>query len=134
MNGVIFLQKTDVLKGVMYFSTAESPQLFPIPVEKVKELIALNKKGEKMELHLDGEDIDSEFKSAVGEDSLTRFDRTQKNRKNKKGGGAPKNPGSGNNNNNSSNNNRNPENSKNKQNNRRRNNNKRNNNANKNNA
>jgi cell fate regulator YaaT (PSP1 superfamily) len=123
MNGVIFLQKTDVLKGVMYFSTGESPQIFPIPVEKVKELIAINKRGEKMELNLNGEDIDSEFKSAVGEDSLTRFDRNKKKRrpKNQQRGFAPKNPVAGNNNNNNNNsadNNKTPGNGQNVQNNR----------------
>jgi cell fate regulator YaaT (PSP1 superfamily) len=131
LNGTVFLQKTDVLKGVMYFSTAESPQLFPIPVEKVKELILLNKRGEKIELHLDGEDIDSEFKSAVGEDSLTRFDRSKRKRKSKKSS-APKNPVPVNNPN-PNNNNKTQGNGQNKQNSRRRNNKNRN-DANKNNA
>jgi cell fate regulator YaaT (PSP1 superfamily) len=85
VNGTIFLQKTDVLKGVMYFSTGESPQLFPVTIERVKEIMELNKKGEKMDLHIDDDEIDSEFKSAVGEDSLTRFDRNKKKAKNKKG-------------------------------------------------
>ncbi|MDR3245848.1 MAG: hypothetical protein LBT50_05385 [Prevotellaceae bacterium] len=91
INGTIFLQKTDVLKGVMYFATSENPQLFPIPIERVKEIIAMNKKGEKMDLHVDSDEIDSEFKSAVGEDSLTRFDRSKKKRKPKKGPSPQKN-------------------------------------------
>jgi hypothetical protein len=81
----IFLQKTDVLKGIMYFSTAGNPQMFSIPVEKVKEMIASNRKGEKLEMHVDNNgEVHSEFKSAVGEDSLTRFDKNRKKRKKKK--------------------------------------------------
>jgi cell fate regulator YaaT (PSP1 superfamily) len=85
VNGTIFLQKTDVLKRVMYFSASGSSQIFPIPVEKVKDMIDSNKKGERLELYVDSEDgNNSEFKSAVGEDSLTRFDKSRKKRKNKK--------------------------------------------------
>jgi cell fate regulator YaaT (PSP1 superfamily) len=84
-TGPIFLQKTDVLKGVMYFSTAGNTQIFPVPVEKVREMINSANNGERLELYVnnDGE-IDSEFKSAVGEDSLTRFDKNRKRRKKKK--------------------------------------------------
>jgi TusA-related sulfurtransferase len=69
----------------MYFSTAGNTQMFPIPVEKVREMIDSVNKGEKLELHInnDGE-IDPEFKSAVGEDSLTRFDKSKRKRKKKK--------------------------------------------------
>jgi cell fate regulator YaaT (PSP1 superfamily) len=84
VTGTIFLQKTDVLKGIMYFSTAGNSQIFPIPVEKVKEMIDSNKKGEKLELYVDNNgEIGTEFKSAVGEDSLTRFDTSRKKRKKK---------------------------------------------------
>ncbi|MDR0725017.1 MAG: hypothetical protein LBF59_03280 [Prevotellaceae bacterium] len=85
VNGPIFLQKTDVLRGVMYFSTAGNMQMFPIPVEKVREMINSVNKGEKLEVRInnDGE-LDSEFKSAVGEDSLTRFDKSKRKRKKKK--------------------------------------------------
>jgi cell fate regulator YaaT (PSP1 superfamily) len=112
--GPISLQKTDVLKGVMYFSAAGNSQIFPIPVEKVREMIDSVNKGEKLELHInnDGE-IDSEFKSAVGEDSLTRFDKSRKKRKKKKSpppntpntpaGGRPQGNGNGNRSNNRNN-------------------------------
>jgi cell fate regulator YaaT (PSP1 superfamily) len=83
-NGTIYLQKTDVLKGIMYFSVGGSSQIFPIPVEKVKAMIDSNNKGEKLDLYIGSEDNDSEFKSAVGEDSLTRFDKNKKRKKRKK--------------------------------------------------
>ncbi|MDR1897787.1 MAG: hypothetical protein LBR10_13460 [Prevotellaceae bacterium] len=84
-TGTMSLQKTDVLKGVMYFSFPESSQLLPISIEKVKEIISLNKKGEKIELMADDDVINlSEFKSAVGEDSLTRFDKEKGKKRRKK--------------------------------------------------
>jgi cell fate regulator YaaT (PSP1 superfamily) len=83
-TGTIVLQKTDVLKGIMYFSNAGSSQLLPVPVEKVKEMIDSNSKGEKLDWHIGSDEIDSEFKSAVGEDSLTRFDTGKKKQKSRK--------------------------------------------------
>jgi cell fate regulator YaaT (PSP1 superfamily) len=84
-TGPIFLQKTDVLKGIMYFAAPGSAQMIPINVEDVKKMLEQNNKGEKFELPVDNNgEIDSEFKSAVGEDSLTRFDKNRKKRKKKK--------------------------------------------------
>jgi cell fate regulator YaaT (PSP1 superfamily) len=84
-TGTIILQKTDVLKGIMYFSTVGNTQMFPIPVAKVREMLESASKGEKLELQVDiNDEINSEFKSAVGEDSLTRFDKSKKKRKKKK--------------------------------------------------
>ncbi|MDR0561023.1 MAG: hypothetical protein LBG92_12740 [Prevotellaceae bacterium] len=83
-SGTIVLQKTDVLKGVMYFSSGDDPKIFPVPVERVREMIALNKKGETTELLIDSNETDSEFISAVGEDSLTRFDTSRSKKKKKK--------------------------------------------------
>jgi cell fate regulator YaaT (PSP1 superfamily) len=85
VTGTIFLQKTDVLKGVMYFATSSSAPLFPISIEEVKKMLEQNNNGEKFTLHIDNnDDVNSEFKSAVGEDSLTRFDKSKKKRKKKK--------------------------------------------------
>jgi cell fate regulator YaaT (PSP1 superfamily) len=83
-NGTVFLQKTDVLKGVMYFSVEGSSQLFPVPVEKVRDMIESNDKGEKLDFYINIDETDSGFKSAVGEDSLTRFDKNKKKRGRKK--------------------------------------------------
>jgi cell fate regulator YaaT (PSP1 superfamily) len=98
-TGPIFLQKTDVLKGVMYFSAVGNTQIFPIAVEKVRAMLDSVNKGERFELRVnnDGE-IDSEFKSAVGEDSLTRFDKSRRRRKKKKSS-APNDKSQGNGNN-----------------------------------
>ncbi|MDR2466432.1 MAG: hypothetical protein LBD35_03475 [Prevotellaceae bacterium] len=89
-TGTIYLQKTDVLKGVMYFSSGDDPKIFPVTVERVREMISSNSAGRKPEMYVTAADDEqlSEFKSAVGEDSLTRFDpsrnRKRKNNNNRK--------------------------------------------------
>ncbi len=43
-------QKNDVFKGIMWYSyTTDKGNIMAIPVDKVKEIIALNKKGQKPE-------------------------------------------------------------------------------------
>ena len=43
-------QKNDVFKGIMWYSyTEDKANIMAIPVDKVKEIIALNKKGQKPE-------------------------------------------------------------------------------------
>ncbi len=42
-KGKAFLQKTDILKGIMYFAYPESSVLYALPVEQVKKFVAMNK-------------------------------------------------------------------------------------------
>ena len=85
--GPMYLQKTDALKAVMWFASEPSSSLkmIAVPVGKVREIQELNRRGEKPELLAieDDELTQSEFRSAVGEDSLTRFDATNKKKKHK---------------------------------------------------
>lgn len=46
-TGLAIGRKTDILKKLMWFSYAESPVWVPLDVDKVKELIELNKQGQK---------------------------------------------------------------------------------------
>jgi cell fate regulator YaaT (PSP1 superfamily) len=48
-NGIAYHHKTDILKRIMYYSFEQnSPEnLIPVPVDRVKEIILLNKKGIK---------------------------------------------------------------------------------------
>ena len=47
-NGDAIHQKNDVFKGIMWYSyTTDKGNIMAIPVDKVKEIIALNKKGQK---------------------------------------------------------------------------------------
>ena len=41
-------QKNDVFKGIMWYSyTTDKSNIMAIPVDKVKDIIAMNKKGQK---------------------------------------------------------------------------------------
>jgi cell fate regulator YaaT (PSP1 superfamily) len=85
-DGQLFLQKTDVLKGIMYFTpdAAGNGELTGIPVAKVKEFIALNKQGTKIPAATKKEPKQEQpttFKDTVGEESITRFDKKKKSRR-----------------------------------------------------
>ena len=85
--------KTDIFRGIMWytFDPVNMVNFTPVPVERVKEIIALNKKGKKVDVLIDTSNVSMEnsldFKNEVGQDSLTRFDN-QKNKRKK--GKAPK--------------------------------------------
>jgi hypothetical protein len=54
-----------------------------VPVARVKQIIELNRKGEKAEFLVENNHIPSsmpDFISSAGEDSITRFDRSKKRR------------------------------------------------------
>ncbi|MDR1406090.1 MAG: hypothetical protein LBI89_02670 [Prevotellaceae bacterium] len=85
IDGQLFLQKTDVLKGVMHFTPDASGngEQMVIPVAHVKEYIALNKQGTKISLSAKNTAKQEQpviFKGAVGEESITRFDKKKKSR------------------------------------------------------
>jgi len=96
-RGITFHQKTDIFKRIMYYSYADDPGNFiPVPVERVKHIIELNKAGEKPEALLNIKDQVivaklPDYENVVGQDSLTRFDQSKrsKNKKKKKRPGNP---------------------------------------------
>ena len=79
--------KTDVFRGVMTYSVQSngSSSLVVVSVERVKEIIAMNKRGKKPQsiVNLESQNAAPEktldYMNVVGEDSLDRFDK--KNRK-----------------------------------------------------
>ena len=88
LEGTAYWQKTDVLKALMWFSfDPHAPvNLTAVPVERVKEIIELNRQGKKPDNLLDEDSISSvaattDFISSAGEDSITRFDRNIKKHK-----------------------------------------------------
>ncbi|HAW21376.1 MAG TPA: hypothetical protein DCX14_14435 [Flavobacteriales bacterium] len=96
-KGVAFHQKSDIFKGMMWFSYASAPNEFiPMKVDRVKEVIALNEKGKEVEdlkgfSFIEEIDIEPSFENVFGQDDLTRFDRKggdkrKKKRKPKPGG------------------------------------------------
>ena len=85
-DGQLFLFKTDVLRRTMIFSSdlELAANLVEIPVEKVKEMIALNRRSIKIdrltENFAKAPETTTEYKNAVGEDSITRFDKRKKSK------------------------------------------------------
>ncbi|MDP5169512.1 MAG: hypothetical protein NWR72_04655 [Bacteroidia bacterium] len=53
-KGRAFVQKTDIFKGTMWFSFQGETTWYPLHIDAVKEIISLNKKGEKPEVFTDG--------------------------------------------------------------------------------
>ncbi|MBR4814287.1 MAG: hypothetical protein IKZ67_02375, partial [Paludibacteraceae bacterium] len=84
--------KTDVFGRIMQYSSAPNmaSNVVSIPIERVKEIMALNKQGIKVDSLLeeteDGKPID--YENVVGQDSLTRFDKKKKKKKKNKGNGS----------------------------------------------
>ncbi len=89
-NGQAYHSKTDIFRGIMWytFDPVNMVNFTPVPVKRVKEIIELNKKGKKVDVLVDIEelakDISLDFKNEVGQDSLTRFDDKKPKRKKKR--------------------------------------------------
>lgn len=86
-DGLAYLMKTDILREIMYFSYDPSSlaNLYPMYAEDVWDVIRMNRNGEKPEsLKSEPEPAMPEFVSAVGDDSITRFDEARKRKKKKK--------------------------------------------------
>ena len=94
-DGLAYLMKTDILREIMYFSydSTSLANLYPLDAAEVREIIKMNRNGIRPEsLKADVEPRMPEFVSAVGDDSITRFDEARKKKKKKKhrGGKGPK--------------------------------------------
>lgn len=80
-KGTAVCQKTDIFKRILWYGyEKQGMNWHQISVDKANEIIALNKKGEKVSCIEDFEEIErvSEsklFENVVGQDSLTRFDK-----------------------------------------------------------
>lgn len=88
-DGTFYHFKTDVFGRIMQYSSAPNmaSNVVSIPVDRVKEIIALNKQGVKVDNLLEESDDEGkpiDYENVVGQDSLTRFDKKKK--KKKKGG------------------------------------------------
>jgi cell fate regulator YaaT (PSP1 superfamily) len=83
-DGLAYLMKTDILREIMYFSY--DPQslanLYPLYADEVWDIIRMNRNGQKPEsLKADTAPAAPEFVSAVGDDSISRFDEARKRKK-----------------------------------------------------
>ena len=82
-----YLFKADIFKRQMLYSTSKDflANAISIPVERAKQIIALNKKGIRVDSLSEVIEVEqkSEFGDVLSEDGLTRFDRSKKSNKNK---------------------------------------------------
>ena len=95
-DGLAWLVKTDILKEIMYFSYEKGSlaNVYALDAYEVQEIIKMNRNGIKPEsLKTEPEPYMPEFITAVGDDSITRFDNPDRKRAKsrrrggKKGGG-----------------------------------------------
>jgi hypothetical protein len=89
-TGQAYHSKTDIFRGIMWytFDPVNLVNFTPVPVERVKEVIELNKKGKKPDVLVNATAVSTEgpldFKNEVGQDSLTRFDDKKPKKKKKR--------------------------------------------------
>ncbi|MGA9238208.1 PSP1 domain-containing protein [Robiginitalea sp.] len=90
-KGTAFCQKTDIFKGILWFSYKDDPSnwhsLTKDQVNRIQELNRQKKKVQSLEEYASENYADAEitFENAVGQDSLTRFDRPKSKRRRNKG-------------------------------------------------
>lgn len=77
-DGTAYHVKTDVYRRLMWysFSKVDSVNLVPVPVERINEIIELNKKGHKAKKLIETEEErqkELSYNSPVGQESITRF-------------------------------------------------------------
>lgn len=111
-NGKAFLQKRDIFKNLMWYSFRESNKQYPLTIDRVKEILELNKKGVKpeelqpVELEATGSKtaikVDAGFVNDVGQISLRSLEKGSKKKsksrskgKSGQGGGDNRNQQSG---------------------------------------
>ncbi|MCI5054932.1 MAG: hypothetical protein MRY83_02420 [Flavobacteriales bacterium] len=89
-KGVALHMKTDIFKRLMWYVYEDARESFiPIPVDRVKEIVAMNGKGKYPDDLKNFEKVEIpekvvEYENVVGQDSITRFDRKNNNSKKKK--------------------------------------------------
>ena len=95
-RGRAFHQKTDIFRRTMFFSYTDEPDNFiPLPVDRVKEIMEMNKNSAKpadLLIKIAPKLIEKtpDYENVVGQDSLTRFDKSKKSKnKNKRRSGPP---------------------------------------------
>ena len=91
IDGEYFLVKSDILARTMTFSTSKESMsnLVTIPVSRVREILAINRNGGKVDSIL-GEEVETKVAEPTyrtEEDSITRFDKSKKRKKKKNRGG-----------------------------------------------
>ncbi len=89
LDGEAYHQKTDIYRKLYWYGHEKenASNLIPVPVERVKEIIRLNKEGKKVKALIDPGSFQEgklDFQDDVGKNSLTRFDENKSRTKKKK--------------------------------------------------
>ncbi|MBO7195216.1 MAG: hypothetical protein J6V27_04190, partial [Alistipes sp.] len=88
MDGEYYLVKTDILARTMSFSSSKDSisNMVTIPTSRVREIIAMNRAGKKVDSLIDKDSITTveEPTYRTEEDSITRFDNQNKRRRKNK--------------------------------------------------
>ncbi|MBR7183503.1 MAG: hypothetical protein IKD41_05880, partial [Alistipes sp.] len=90
LDGEYYLVKTDILGKTMTFSSSKESMsnLVTVPVWRVKEILAANRNGEKVD-SIVGESVPRKAEEPTyrtEEDSITRFDKSRRKKRKGKGG------------------------------------------------
>ncbi len=86
-DGLVYHHKTDIFKRIMWYSFDKNypVNMVQIPIDRVKEIIQLNKKGTKVkDLVVVKKEITKkvlDYENVVGQDSLNRFDKEDASKK-----------------------------------------------------
>lgn len=100
-KGQAYHNKTDIFRRVMWYSFDRDSvvNITPVPIDRVKEIIELNTKGQKVDALIDLTVLEEgvlDYKNVVGQESLTRFDdkkgKRRKRKNNKSGNNRRKRP------------------------------------------
>ena len=83
IDGSYYYVKSDTLRKIMYFSPDPHAAAIQIPltIERVRKIMDMNRKGVKIDRLEDAtfeqpQNLEPEFKNVVGEESITRFDKS----------------------------------------------------------
>ena len=84
-DGQAWLVKTDILAETLYFSYEKGSlaQIFPLSADEVRDIQALNRRGEKPSTLHQEEVAAPEFVTGFDEDAINRFDPEKKKRRRK---------------------------------------------------
>ncbi len=83
LDGDYYLVKTDILARTMWFSTDQHSLagMQPLHIDRVKEIIRMNQAGKKPDRliteEMNKKEVEPSFVNAIGEESITRFDRSK---------------------------------------------------------
>ncbi len=81
-------QKADIFNGVYWYLAQNASSQIPVPVEKVSEIIQMNKQGKRPESLrveiLDTAPKEERFQNTVGQEDLNRFDKPKQSKQKKR--------------------------------------------------